>query len=236
MKATHSRRVFGLAILLVALSSGTPASEKSKESLEKSKERIELCPTVDLVSSYIWRGAYQTGISLQPGLSATYSGFFMSAWGSTDFSTSFKEFDLSLGYENRGFSLIINDYWWAGEGNPYFDYRNLHYYEAGIGYSFGEKFPLSLSWNTFWDKDASTYIQAAYDFSLSDVGLNLAVGLSPWTGYYHKTGTNGFIIADVVLTASKSIPISPNFALPVFTQLIVAPNQNNVYFVFGLSL
>ncbi len=236
MKATLSKRVFGLAILLVAFSSGIEASEKPKESLEKSKERFVLCPSVDLVSSYIWRGAYQTGISLQPGLSATYSGFFMSAWGSTDFSTSFKEFDLSLGYENRGFSFIINDYWWAGEGNPYFDYRNLHYFEAGIGYSFGESFPLSLNWNTFLDNDASTYIRAAYDVSLGDVDLNLAVGLSPWTGFYHKTGTNGFIVADIVLTAGKSIPISQSFALPVFTQIIVAPNQNNVFLVFGLSL
>ncbi len=236
MKATHSKRVFGLAILLVTFSSGTLASEKPKESLEKSKERLKLSPTVDLVSSYIWRGAYQTGISLQPGLSATYSGFFLSVWGSTDFSTSFKEFDLSLGYEHLGFSLTINDYWWEGEGNPYFDYRNLHHYEAGIGYSFGEIFPLTLSWNTFWDKEASTYIQAAYDVSLKDVKLNLAAGLSPWTGYYHKTGTKGFIIADVVFTASKSIPISQSFELPVFTQIIVAPNQNNVYLVFGLSL
>lgn len=82
MKVTHLKRVFGLAILLVAFSSGTSASEKPKE-------RLELSPSADLVSTYVWRGAYQTGISLQPGLSATYSGFFVSAWGSTDFSTSF---------------------------------------------------------------------------------------------------------------------------------------------------
>lgn len=229
MKATHLRRVFGLAILLVTFSFGLHASDKSSK-------RLELSPTVDLVSSYIWRGAYQTGISLQPGLSASYSGFFVSAWGSTDFSTSFKEFDLSLLYEISGLSLFFNDYWWAGEGNPYFDYNNLHYYETGISYHFGDKLPLCLSWNTFLDADASTYIQAGYDFALNNLDLNLAVGISPWTGSYHAPGTEGLIVNDIVITVSKSIPFNENFALPVFTQLIIAPNHNNVFFVFGLSL
>lgn len=38
----------------------------------------------DLVSSYIWRGFYQTGASFQPTLSLGV-GNFLTAWGSTDF-------------------------------------------------------------------------------------------------------------------------------------------------------
>ena len=39
----------------------------------------------DLVSSYIWRGFYQTGASFQPTLSLGVGNFSLTAWGSTDF-------------------------------------------------------------------------------------------------------------------------------------------------------
>ena len=39
----------------------------------------------DLVSSYIWRGMYQTGASFQPTLAFSVAGFSLTAWGSTDF-------------------------------------------------------------------------------------------------------------------------------------------------------
>lgn len=39
----------------------------------------------DLVSSYVWRGFYQTGASFQPTLGFGIGGFSITAWGSTDF-------------------------------------------------------------------------------------------------------------------------------------------------------
>ena len=39
----------------------------------------------DLVSSYVWRGMYQTGASFQPTLAFSVGGFSLTAWGSTDF-------------------------------------------------------------------------------------------------------------------------------------------------------
>ena len=39
----------------------------------------------DLVSSYVWRGVYQTGASFQPTLGFGIGGFSLTAWGSTDF-------------------------------------------------------------------------------------------------------------------------------------------------------
>ena len=39
----------------------------------------------DLVSSYVWRGFYQTGVSFQPTLGFGIGGFSLTAWGSTDF-------------------------------------------------------------------------------------------------------------------------------------------------------
>ena len=59
----------------------------------------------DLVSSYVWRGFYQTGVSFQPTLGFGIGGFSLTAWGSTDFDgtsssdgEAAKEIDLTAAY------------------------------------------------------------------------------------------------------------------------------------------
>ncbi|MDR2621026.1 MAG: hypothetical protein LBC48_00415, partial [Dysgonamonadaceae bacterium] len=52
----------------------------------------------DLVSSYVWRGAYQTKTSFQPAASLSISNFSLSAWASTEIIGSQKEVDFTAGY------------------------------------------------------------------------------------------------------------------------------------------
>jgi hypothetical protein len=224
-------------MLLMALfiSSSMMAQEESK---------LEITPSADLVSSYVWRGAYQTATAIQPGLTLSFGGFSVGAWGSTDFAFQGKEVDFTVGYETGGFSIAFTDYWWAGEGSSYTDYKATHYLEGSIGYSFS--FPLSLSWNTMLgldsDKNAkgdqqfSTYVSAGYDFNVKDVALTASIGIAPWTGIYHKADTEGLVVSAISLKATKEIKISDSFSLPVFAETIIAPNQDNVFLVFGISL
>ncbi len=99
----------------------------------------------DLVSTYVWRGVYQSGFSLQPEIGLSVGGFTVGVWGSTDLD-NFKEVDLSVGYSVRGFSVGVTDYWWGGQrlGDgrfaPYFKYGDTHYFEGTLAYEFGEKF------------------------------------------------------------------------------------------------
>ena len=65
----------------------------------------------DLVSSYIWRGMYQTGVSIQPTLGFSAGGFSLTAWGSTDFDgtsasagAAAKEIDLTAAFRIDFFS------------------------------------------------------------------------------------------------------------------------------------
>ena len=116
----------------------------------------------DLVSSYIWRGMYQTGASFQPTLAFSVAGFSLTAWGSTDFDgyrssegLANKEIDLTAAYTfgASGLTLSIADLWWAGQGaNTHFNFKShetAHHFEAGLAYTFPlEKFPLSLAWYT----------------------------------------------------------------------------------------
>ena len=229
---TAQKLIFATALFI---SSSMMAQEESK---------LEITPSADLVSSYVWRGAYQTATAIQPGLTLSYGGFSLAAWGSTDFAFQGKEVDFTLGYETGGFSIAFTDYWWAGEGSSYKDYEATHFFEGSLGYSFS--FPLSLSWNTMLgldgDKNAegnqqfSTYISAGYDFNVKDVALSASIGIAPWAGIYHKANTEGFIVSAISLKAAREIKISDSFSLPVFAETIIAPNQDNIFLVFGISL
>ncbi|MDH6358580.1 hypothetical protein [Parabacteroides sp. PF5-9] len=240
MKKTTITRYTITSILIIAISTPLFAQEK---------KIFEITPAVDLVSSYVWRGGYETGASIQPTLTFTYDRLSLEAWGSTDFSTASdehrsKEINLTLGYEIKGFNVALIDYWWSGEGARYGRYSTDHYFEAVISYHFGESFPLALSWNTFFaggdknekgDQNYSTYIEATYDFNLLGVELTPAIGISPWTGMYNKTGKTGFAIPAISLTATKEIRITDTFSLPLFTQAVVSPENDDVFLVVGIS-
>ena len=198
---------------------------------------------VDLVTDYVWRGAYQgSGVSVQPSLTLGYAGLTLNAWGNQSLSKDAKEFDINLGYSIKNFSITISDYWWSGVDQRYGDYKNDHFFEATLGYSFGESFPLALTWSTMFaggDKDedgdlqASTYITASYPISLpAEITLTPAVGFTPWKGMYHDKAA----FTDISLKASKDIRLAKNFALPVFVQAIVAPVYDRTYLVAGISV
>ena len=216
----------------------------------EAQSKFEIRPGADLVSSYVWRGMYQTGVSFQPSLNASIGGFSLGFWGSTDFTSVGgwsagipKEFDFSVGWAGDAFSITLYDYWWAGEGRKYSDYEASHFIEASLGYSVGKfSFGLNTMLNEGNEGDAdyeqmfSTYVTAAVDFNVKGVQCSAGLGVSPWTGMYHRSGTEGFMVSTVSLKASKEIKIGEGFSLPIFTEAIIAPNQDNVFLVFGISL
>ena len=204
----------------------------------------------DLVSTYVWRGVYQSGFSLQPEIGLSVGGFTVGVWGSTDLD-NFKEVDLSVGYSVRGFSVGVTDYWWGGQrlGDgrfaPYFKYGDTHYFEGTLAYEFGEKFPLGISWSTMFagadkkengDRAWSSYVELAYPFSVGSVELTAAAGAAPWAApAWFPGGYDGFQISNVSLKASRAIPVSEKYEIPLFVQLAVNPQLNYMNLVIGLS-
>ena len=80
----------------------------------KAQEKVKADARVDLVSSYVWRGLYQTGASIQPTLAFAYSGFNLTAWGSTDFKL-FKERQVHW----------IKEYFWTPADTGYTGIKKL---------------------------------------------------------------------------------------------------------------
>lgn len=204
----------------------------------------------DVVSSYVWRGAYSGEAAFQPAASLSIGNFSLSAWASTGITSLHKEVDFTVGYSIGGLSLAITDYWWEGEGAfKYLNYgkETAHLWEGSLGYTLPVKsFPLSLSVNTMFagadkkteegkeDKNNfSTYIEASLPFTIKDVNLSASVGATPWKGDIYASQAS---VVNISLKAGKEIKITDSFSLPVFGQIILNPHQEDIFFVFGFSL
>lgn len=214
---------------------------------EEEQPRIEV--GADFVSTYVWRGMYQSGVSIQPVLALNLQGFRLEAWGSTDFGDS-KEIDLTASYTfgESGLSLQVSDMWWPGQGTGrYFQYgagKTDHNIEAGVLYELPcEALPLAFSWYTFFygaDRDESgqqeysSYLEISYPFTVKQVDLELAVGAVPFRSTLYET--RGFSVTNLSLTASKSLPITDHFSLPLFVQASWNPRLEDAHLVAGFTL
>lgn len=212
----------------------------------KAQDKVEASVGADLVSGYVWRGTDCGGVSIQPSLSVGYKGLSLTAWGSVGIDKEdAKELDLTLEYENGGFSIAVTDYWCAPfeeeEKVGYFKYgahNTQHTFEGTLAYDFG---PLAVSWNTYFagadytkengDRAYSTYVGISAPFKLATLDWTAEVGFTPWQGAY----SDKFNVTNLTLTAAREIPVTKSFALPVFAQLTFNPYTQGTYFVFGLS-
>lgn len=246
------KTIFGtLAIAAVCLLSTTTAKAQ------------EFNVQGDFVSSYIWRGMYQTGVSVQPTLGFSVKGFSLTAWGSTDFDgtassagNAAKEIDLTAAYTfgESGLTVSVADLWWAGQGaGKYFHFNSretAHHFEAGLAYTLPvEKFPLSIAWYTMfagmdkkdmndkgeYKQNYSSYVELNYPFSLKSVDLNATCGIVPYEAR-NQYGNNGFAVTNIALKGSTSIKITDSFSLPIFAQAIWNPCLEDTHIVFGITL
>lgn len=206
----------------------------------------EVFVNADFVSSYVWRGMKCGNAAVQPTLGVSMGGFTLSAWGSTEFRNENNEIDLALEYELKGLTLSVTNYFEQSEEEPfnYFDYAahsSGHTFELGAAYTFSEKVPLTVSWYTVFagndyrenDKRAwSSYCELSYPFSLKGVDLAVEAGFTPWEGMY----ANKFNVVNIGLSATKELKFTENFSLPIFGKVTANPYENQIYFVFGISL
>lgn len=243
-----SLKTFIIILFLTVTLAGYGQDELAGHEQEGQDGQVENAddkPTVDvgadLVSLYVWRGMYQGGISIQPALSLSIYGITVGAWGSAGFPEFAKEVDFYLSYEWKGFTATLSDYWWKGEGTSYFRDGSSHHLEAGLGFTFSEKFPLSLEVNTMLSGDEdrddddrkyySTYIAAGFPFSVGTIACEAGIGITPYKGMYYKK----FAVTNISVKATKSLQLSSTYEMPVFVELIFSPAQDNAFFVFGIQ-
>lgn len=211
----------------------------------QAQDKVEASVGVDLVSGYIWRGQDLGNVSIQPAASISYQGFSLSGWGSVGFDKEdTKEFDLTIGYAYKGFSVSVTDYWFNG-GPGYFHYGSTdtnHVFEAQLGYDFG---PLALNWYTNFagndgvNKDGeraySSYVSLAAPFRLGNLDWMAEIGATPWATSFYNNGASGLEVCDISVGVSKVIGITDSFSLPLFAKFTWNPAIEGAYFVGGIS-
>ena len=86
------------------------------------------------------------------------------------------------------------------------------------------------------EPDNSVYIEASYPFSVQDVDLGVSMGIVPQKSDFYAT--NNFGVTVLGLSATKEIPITESFGLPVSVMYIVnpTPGVERSFLVFGISL
>ena len=223
------------------------------------QDKLSLEPGGDFVSRYVWRGTdFGNSPAIQPALELGYGGFALGAWGS--FSTNdanFQEVDLYAAYTIKDLvTLTVTDYFFPdgrATNNDYLNYENDstgHVFEGMVKFNGTEKVPLWVMVATnFAGADAktydnklqySTYIELGYSLNVQKTSLDVFIGGTPTnpdqdkgeSGYYGPKA--GFV--NIGLTAGREIPISEKFSLPLNVSFIVNPVQQNVFFVFGISI
>jgi hypothetical protein len=171
---------------------------------------------------------------------------------------NYAEFDPFVSYTFKWFTLCVTDYFTVNGLTPnsarYFDYtKNAtgHTFEVSLAFAGPEKFPLQVfagtlvygsdkgkdadgTWGLGAENNYSTYLEAAYPFSLiGGFTLKPFIGGIPFGSAWYGPSAG---IVNVGFTASKSIRITKDFSIPLYTSVITNPQSQSIFFVFGLTL
>ncbi len=194
----------------------------------------------DLVSSYLWRGTkFGSGPAIQPYLELALGNFTIGGWGSYCFTTNeAPEADLYLSYGfDFGLSIGLTDYYFPG--TQYFDYSResgAHAFEVNLGYEIGG---LSIGANYFINEAGGAgteggdmYFELGYSFEHFGVFVG---GGNGWHTVETDADESDFMVCNIGITASREIPVTEKFSLPVSGSLILNPDTEQFHVVVGIS-
>ena len=214
-----------------------PASFAQSDTLHA----ISVSANVDLMSRYIWRGQeYGQSPSIQPGVSATWKGFTLGAWGAYKVTgPGSQETDFYLSKTFSFVTLAVWDYWTFCDTTymNFFDYRSKttsHLLEAQLLLSGGEKLPFNLLGSYFFygsDSTNSIYLELQYVHSFGSFDFQAFAGFQA-KGNYYSTGT---AFVNLGCTVVKEIKVTNTWSLPITVSLIANPDRKSVYLVAGIS-
>ncbi len=223
---------------------------------------MDVSVSADFVSRYVWRGIpVNDAANIQPAITFEYENLGFGLWGSSalskvtgdecDYALSQEvDFWAEYGFEfGSGMSLsaIITDYYFPHAGVEFSNFNNYddedgagaHIVEIGGTFSGPEALPVNLSayMNIHNDEGDNVYFQLDHSRMIGNTAMDLFLGAAAGSednpDYY---GAEEFELINVGLTASRTIPVTDQFALPVFVSWIVNPNTDVSFLTFGFSL
>lgn len=236
-------RITKMMVVLLCCFEGVLA-QSNEDSLVVTKEKPYFEIGVDVANSLVWRCRYTKGANIQPSFALRYKGFELGGWAYSNYKDG-KMAELWLSYKYKGASLTLMDYWIDdfdfSEGYFIYDNKtNLRALEV-IGQYTLPKIPLTFLWSTFFFKDDvdaqgkqlySSYMELNYQFMLDNFQFKASVGATPWASLYQDG--NGFKLTNIGVDAQANIIERSNFTIPMFTQLVLNPYREQLYWIVGI--
>ncbi len=146
--------MLGLCLCLQSKAQDTTARRKDSSNLRQ--KYLPFNVNLQVRSLYLWRGfkvsnAPITDVDLHY---ATRDGSLaIGVWGGAGFTGEYREFDYYISYAKSGFNLSVWDInnFTSFPNVSLFNYNptsTSHFIDATVGYKFGSRRPLTISWNT----------------------------------------------------------------------------------------
>ncbi len=142
----------------------------------------------------------------------------------------------------------------SGSQDKYFEWGKEstgHVLEGTLSFNGTEKLPITLLFSmNLYGNDArrsngkifmSKYIEIGYKTTVKEVGINLFAGAALDKPNINNGETSFYLnqkpgLINLGLKVSKDIRITNNYSLPIQCSLIVNPDQDKIYMVFGFSI
>jgi len=220
--------------------------------IQPANSQVRLNLNSSITSRHYWRGIMvSNSVNYEGDLVLTAKNFSVGAWGGYAFDNSYSEFDFHVDYRvSDHFSISIWDLYASRDRSSidqynYFDFDRKatnHLIDASMCYSFGQKFPLSVSWSTLiWGRDLdehgdqnySSYMELAYPIQVDAMHVQLFAGLNVFENSVYGEHTN---IVNMGLTVTKQIDINEKLQIPVWATVALNPEAQIANLIVGIKL
>ncbi len=224
--------------------------------LSKSAMAQDISTSVDIVSKYVWRGieSGSNAPAFQPTVKYTNGGFTFGLWGSTPISnpvdTAINEIDIFASYSysfanSSSVSIGLTDYTYPSKplNNRYGNFNNwnkpngAHTVELNLGYTGTESLPIYVTANIYVYNVlySGNYFEAGYTAKCKSTDLSVFAGATAGDKG-NSYGIDNFGFINVGFKASKTVKITDSFSFPIFSQIILNPASEKLFYVVGISL
>jgi hypothetical protein len=202
------------------------------------------------VTRYIWRGVqFDDGVNFQPYMMYNISKFEMGVSSSMSLTNDFNEIYFWAAYNIKtslfNAKFYVTDFYYQGQGADFFNFKTEkingvegnHYGETHIVFtSDNSPFKLLLSSSFRNDPDNSIYSEVSYSRAMvNDINSVFSIGaaLNKSARWYY---TEKASIINVSYALSKSVQITPGYALPFTVTSILNPTGKSFYVIFAISI
>lgn len=216
------------------------------------QSRPEAYVQADAVSSYLWRGQRNAGVSIQPAVGLKWRGMHFYVWANEQLCPPSgqpvkHEIDFFLKYSiTPAFTVGLKDVYVNTRGDGFFSFGSIPHAANGLDVLLAYDFRyVNFEWTTTvagYDgynrsgkRSYGSYLVVNAPFSFAWLDWNAQLGIVPYyCSRYSDDSSGGFHVNMCALKVSHTFNISRSgISITPFTQLMVNPSARKAYVQAG---